>query len=467
MGLRRRDLLKVVGTSIAGAAATKLTAKDASAASSETIVRDVCVIGGGSAGTYTAVRLKDFGKSVVVLEAKDHLGGHAETIQNAQTGNVPIDIGVVVFENNPLVTAYLNRFNVPYIPIAFPPGQTAYVDFRTGKTVNYTPPSQVALGTALFTYLTILQTQFPYLDSGFNLPNPVPQDLLLPFGEFVTKYNLGALVNTAFAFGQGLGNLLQDPALYVLKNFSLSVAGTLAQGQFLLLPLGTSSLNTAAAASLGTDVVYNSEVLQVVRGPNGVTVFVETPAGLRTVQAKRLVIAIPPTLGNLAPFELDVTEADLFSRLCTQYYGTALVKLGGLPPGLTVQNVAAETPYNLPPLPGIYALDPTQAPGLWNLKYGGVGDIPMPAVEARIIADIQRINRAGTFPVTFGGFVAFSSHVPFEMMVSSADIAGGYYTRLNGLQGHRETFYTGATFQTNDSSLIWQFTEGLLPQITA
>jgi hypothetical protein len=31
---------------------------------------DVCIIGGGSAGTYAAVRLRDLGQSVVVVEAK-------------------------------------------------------------------------------------------------------------------------------------------------------------------------------------------------------------------------------------------------------------------------------------------------------------------------------------------------------------------------------------------------------------
>src|ERR1700743_3765387 len=98
MGLRRRDVLKVMGSSIAGAAATKLTIKNASADIIQTIEADVVVVGGGSAGTYTAVRLGDLGKSVVVVEAKDRLGGHAETVDDSATGGVPIDIGVVVFE---------------------------------------------------------------------------------------------------------------------------------------------------------------------------------------------------------------------------------------------------------------------------------------------------------------------------------------------------------------------------------
>ena len=48
-------------------------------ASADIIERDIAVIGGGSAGTYSAVRLKDMGKSVVVIEKDVVLGGHTDT----------------------------------------------------------------------------------------------------------------------------------------------------------------------------------------------------------------------------------------------------------------------------------------------------------------------------------------------------------------------------------------------------
>ena len=67
----------------------------------------------------------------------------------------------------------------------------------------------------------------------------------------------------------------------------------------------------------------------------------------------------------------------------------------------------------------------------------------------------------------FEGFEIFSNHQPFDMMVDPADIALGFDRSLQTLQGRHGTFYTGAAFQTNDSSRIWRFTESLLPQITA
>ena len=64
-------------------------------------------------------------------------------------------------------------------------------------------------------------------------------------------------------------------------------------------------------------------------------------------------------------------------------------------------------------------------------------------------------------------YAAAVAHAPFEMMVSAQDIAAGFYSKVNTLQGHNRTYYTSAAFQTNDSSQIWRFTEELLPQIAS
>src|SRR5262245_50148167 len=131
MGIRRRDVLKMAGYSIAGLAGTSVGLRAASGDDGRPIIRDVCVIGGGSAGTYAAVRLRDMGKSVVVVERKGRLGGHAETFHDPATG-IPVDIGVIVFEPEDLVRQYFARFNVPLVPANFAGGETAFADFRTG-----------------------------------------------------------------------------------------------------------------------------------------------------------------------------------------------------------------------------------------------------------------------------------------------------------------------------------------------
>ena len=174
----------------------------------DVINRDAVIIGGGSTGTYTAIRLRDYKKSVLVVEKKDRLGGHAETYIDPVT-NTSFNLGVVVFAQIPEVKNYFARFNVPLKNTTGGGSSSSqYVDFATGKPANITPPSQEAFASALKAYGTQL-AKYPELQAGFNMTYPVAQDLLLPFGEFLKKYSLGDLLPTVFAVCQGYSPLLK------------------------------------------------------------------------------------------------------------------------------------------------------------------------------------------------------------------------------------------------------------------
>ena len=77
----------------------------------QVITKNVSIIGGGSSGTYSAIRLRDSGKSVVVVEATDRLGGHTQTYIDPVT-SIPIDYGVEVFHPFDVVYNYFARLNV-------------------------------------------------------------------------------------------------------------------------------------------------------------------------------------------------------------------------------------------------------------------------------------------------------------------------------------------------------------------
>jgi hypothetical protein len=467
MRFRRREVLKVASSTAAAAIATKLMGRNAFASTPTRIVKDVCIIGGGSAGTYTAVQLRNLGKSVVVLEKQGRLGGHAQTVS---VDGLPINLGVELFEGqNPLVTSYCAQLGVPLVPISITGGPpAANVDFRTGSPVTIPPTDPVALGTAIGTYIQILQTQFPYLDSGFNLPNPVPPDLVAPFGDFVTKYGLEALLSTANQFAQGCGDILSQPAIFVLKNFSLSVIGALATNSFVGVPTGTASLYDAAAAFLGADAIVDAEVLAVSRGRSSVEVIAMTPNGPVCIEAGKLVFAIPPTLQNVALLAPDAQELDVFRRFQSVYYSTSLVQFDGVPPGVAINNAAPNTRANIPPLPSLYGLEATEVPNYFVGLYGSESWLPDDVVKAAMVTEINNVAASGIYPgMKLVSITDFHSHAPYHMTVSATELAGGFYSRANALQGHNLTYYTGAAFQTNDSSLIWVFTQELLPQIVA
>lgn len=454
----------------AAAAGTALAATPAAAwASSEDagriIERDVVVVGGGSSGTYTAVRLRDLGKSVVVVERKNRLGGHCETYRDPATG-LTTDIGVIDFHDLPIVRDYFGRFGVELVNAsAQSTGTMTYADFRTGRTVaGYTPPVPTALGT----YYGILQ-RYPYLATGWDLPDPVPAELLQPFGDFVAANDLGSIVQLAFEYGQGFFNgILELPTVYILKYFGLDVVGSILTNSFLSTPdHDNSRLYEQATAFLGQDVLLESTVIAGGRDADGVVLLTDTPSGLVVIKARKLVITFPPLPGALAPFGLDATEFSLFSRFQHANYYAGLLRLPGVPDTLTVQNVAADTLYNLPPLPAIYVLAASNIPGLFDAWLGTPRTVGDAEARTMIVEAIGRLQAAGTLPATHPSFVDFSSHSPCELTVSAADIAGGFYRSLYSLQGHRSTFWNGAAFHVHDSSLLWRYTETLLPAIAA
>ena len=460
-------MLKVTGAAIAGAVAAPLLPRSlrAQGTSNTTIERDVCVVGGGSSGTYMAVRLGDYGKSVVLLEQTNHLGGHAETyIVQTPVGPVPINIGVEEFETTPVVLNYLNRFGLSTTSSTLSASNGNYVDLSTGHAFAYTPPTEAAIGQALGTYLEILATKYPYLDSGFDLPSPVPQELLEPFGTFVTTYGLQALVPTIFDYNQGQGNLLEEPTLYVLKLFSLTVVNAIINNGLISIVGGTAQLYAAATKYLGTNVIFNANLCSIDRSGPQIKVVTSTPTGTVTIVCNKLVWSAPPTLFNMATVDLDISEIAVFGQLQSKGYAVGLAAISGLPEGISILNMSPNNPYNLPSLPGLYFLIAT-VPGLYLTLVGANNPLPTAAFEILIASQVAAMAKAGTYPAKFEGFEIFSNHTPFQLGVSAKAIAGGFYTRMNALQGHHHTYYNSAAFQTNDSALIWQFTEELLPQV--
>lgn len=211
----------------------------------DTITRDVCVIGGGSSGTYAATRLRQLGKSVVVVEKDAIMGGHTNTYTVPSTGET-IDYGVVVFHNTSVVRDYFAYYNVELGPLAFPsPNITYNVDLRTGKIVDgYVPPDPSSAFGRWAQQLEI----YTYLVTGLNVPDPVPEDLLLPFRDFVAKHDLGDLAQTILVYAQGHADFMDQPTLYMIKLFGLDQVESLTTGYVSSAKMNNQALYDAAAA---------------------------------------------------------------------------------------------------------------------------------------------------------------------------------------------------------------------------
>lgn len=425
------------------------------------ITHDVIIIGGGASGVYAAVRLQDLNQSVILVEQKSRLGGHTETYTDPVTEQ-KIDIGVEIFQNWTIVKEFFDRFNVPLAENIFPNNLVArYVDFDAGQTLpgNYSPPDP---SDALTAYAAQL-SKYPYLPFGFDLPDPVPSDLLLPFGEYVTKYGFEDMVNVIFDYGQGLGDLLQQTTIYVMKIFGLDDIRNLGGGFLTTARHDNSEVYEKALEYLTGNVLLESHAISTRRNCTGyVEVIIETPNGIKKVHAKKILLTIPPKLANLAGFDLDARERSVLGQFQNSAYYTGVLKNTGIPRGLFIENAGQDTLYNLPKLPGVYSISESTIPGLFNFKYGSPTALSDTQVKDDIIASIRRLQEIGIATVSLPEFATFASHTPFELTVPSRSIDQGFYRHLYSLQGYRNTYYSGAAFHVQDTSMLWRFTEDLL-----
>ncbi|KAM0421367.1 hypothetical protein ACHAPT_010902 [Fusarium lateritium] len=443
---------------------------------SDTFDVDVAIIGGGSGGIHAAIQLKDAGAKVVVIEKKSQIGGHAETYINPSTG-IPANIGVIIFEDTDVVNDYFDRLKVAKVKVNPAAGgePAKLYDFSLGIPIPPQSPeeaaaTQKAIADAIKIYSEDVLPRYPWLDQGYLLPDPIPKELSQPFGEFAQQNNFSAFLPSIAQFGWYIGNVSTIPTLYGLKNIGPGLLKGVTQGFISAASGNTRSLYEAAAAELGNSVLLNSTVVHVERKKkDGVVVIVQRPNHApKTIRARKLLVAAPPTLNNVGSFDLDKNERKLFSKLSGLGYFAGIADVPGL--NGSFQNVGALTPLHTPVIPGSNGFYSSGSPNQVTL---GVAfdntDYTDSNAEAVIRRELGTLAAAGAVPADAAKEVTFpyvSNHAPYNLRVSAQDICDGYYRKLLKIQGSRSTYWTGAAFAGQNSGLVWTWNEGtVLPAL--
>ncbi|PGH23599.1 hypothetical protein AJ80_02380 [Polytolypa hystricis UAMH7299] len=426
------------------------------------IKRDVAIIGGGATGTYAAIGLHDMNKTVVVVERDSAMGGHTRSYKIPGT-NSALDFGVRAYNDLEVARKFFARLDIPVVKTTYVHPKTEYLDLNTGDTVL----NQLSLPN--FTRYRNELEKYPYLEYSLDLPEEVPEDLLMPFGDFVEKHSLEDVVYHLYFATQGMGDLLQQPTFYVFKYFSQQFLDGLRVGVYITERHNNYEIYENAQRELGGDVLASSQVIASERPTNGsdMNLVVKTPGGIKLIQASKLLITIPPVIDNMYPFDLNDNEMSLFQQFQNTGWYVSLVNNTGLPDGITVQSANAKSPYNLPVLPDVYILQPTSTKGVFLVKYGSEVTLPDEFVKRDIRERVTKLsmtmNNDSREPDV--EILAYQSHAPFSLSVSPEAIRDGFYRNLTALQGKRNTWYTGNTWMSPHSAAMWNFTEALLPRI--
>ncbi|KAH9207945.1 flavin-containing superfamily amine oxidase [Leptodontidium sp. 2 PMI_412] len=449
--------------------------KPASTPASNQVVLDVdlVVIGGGSAGIHAAIQLKDAGAKVAVIEKKKQIGGHAETFY--APNSAPINVGVVLFENNTAVTDYFARLNVSTIftnPTTGTPAALNY-DFALGfpipaQNASVTQAQNQAIAAAAQSYTINVLTKYPWIDAGFLVPDPVPAELLLPFGELAKKYRFEALLPLISNFNWYTGDVSTIPALYGIKGLGPGLLQSLF-GKFIVAASGdTRSLYEAAAKDLGDSILLDSTILSVTRTAKTgkpVVILVNQPGQPpKLIRAKKLLVAIPQTLSNIGKFDISGDERDIFSKFSAMGYWAGVATVPNL--NNTLRNVGVQTPYNQPVIPGPAGIQATVAPGYFTTLVGyndlNYTDASSQALIRTNLATLAAVGGVPPGSAEATKFVFSSDHGPYGLRVSTKDIKNGFYKKLLAAQGKRNTYWAGAAFAGHNSGLIWNFNVGTI-----
>jgi monoamine oxidase len=312
---RRRFVAGAITTGAAAAVPASATAEARTPAGAVHSV-DVAVVGAGLAGLTTARRLKAAGRSVIVLEARDRVGGRTFSLPLGVAGATDVaNMGATfVGPTQTAVLAMMSELGIGKFPV-YTSGSLLW--YENGTSTRYTgtvPPASDPLALIQLATITIPQVNAMARTvpaaAPWTAPNAAEWDSMTvqTWGE----------QNIVSAEGRKLLALFvealfsQEPRdislLYMLffvaaaggdLNVLIGNAGTGGAQDFRVAG-GTQGIAIAIANHLGRErVLLSNPVRKIVQGARKVAVHADNA----TVTAKRVVVAVPPPLASRIDYE--------------------------------------------------------------------------------------------------------------------------------------------------------------------
>jgi len=353
---------------------------------------DVAILGGGAAGSASAVFLKDKGYSVCLFERRGRLGGNCNSYtipSNEIPSNCPTcptwtEVGVKYYENS----TYLNnagigqwnfatdKFVTRFAPSGsvravsfsdYPSDLSGVFDFNLsiGPILGAAAASPDASFLSAYGRLYGVLLRYNWIDQIDGVPQTIPAELLLPITTFIQNYNLYPLVNPIFGpllVAQGILDWENTPTLYALYNVKRSLLELIQPTKSgLRIDGGCNKVFEGIRSYLGSSVYLNSEVTQIDR-PNGnnnngvIKVKVNINGDEQEFKVNHVIIAFAPKTSSMTFLDADDTEKALFAKVRTRIYWPSIVNVAG---AITQNNFAffnfrfSNPPYYYPIAPAV------------------------------------------------------------------------------------------------------------------
>ena len=250
------------------------------------------------AGLAAAHRLREGGKRVIVVEARDVPGGRVRTIRNYFDDGLHAEAGPNrVSDTHVYMFHWLNEFGLSLVPFA--PGNASPVIVVNGvraRADNEAEREALAAGLRPDERkLTPAGLLVKYIEG-------VPEDLGSPdfnaadprwaeydrvtWPDWLSSRGASKAAIQLMMLG---GDSSTFSALFLLQQIMLHRT----QGAYLKIEGGMDRLPLAIANGLKNEIRYNCELLRLERGSNGVRAICREGSRMTTIAADRAVVAIP------------------------------------------------------------------------------------------------------------------------------------------------------------------------------
>jgi monoamine oxidase len=318
-GISRRRLLGSgaaagAGALLAGVPSADAAAKQGKTKSAKQLQADVCVVGAGFAGLSAARSLVAAGKSVIVLEARDRVGGRSWSFPIKGASDVANMGATFVGPTQYQTIALCKEMGISLFP-TYSTGKLLW--YENGKATPYTgtippasdPAAVVELGEIVLPQFNKMAATVP-IDAPWKAANADAWDAetVSSWGKEnslrpETQQLLDLAVNAVLSVQS------RDVSLLYMLWYANSAGGLEAlignagtgAGQDFRVSGGTQGIAIAAAKRLGIGkrVLLEQPVRMISQTPDHVTVHADSA----TVKCKQVVVAIPPHLAGRMLYE--------------------------------------------------------------------------------------------------------------------------------------------------------------------
>lgn len=293
---------------MAGATASLVAPAIARAAipgGAETII----VIGAGLAGMTAALRIRETGRRVIVLEARNVAGGRVRTIRDPFDNGLYGEAGAArISDVHHFVLHWLNRFGLNLVPFSPEDGHTVFAtDNVSAFSDDPTASARLAPGLRddekgvipaelMNRYLEGLPSSLASTDLDQATIASWTDFDQVTWPEWLKARGASDAAVRLLTLGADSSEI---SALYVLRQIFLHRAGR----AYAKIEGGMDRLPHAIAEELGEDIRYGCEVTAIEQTPWNVTVHFEEGGETKRTEGSRAIIAIPYTLLRDIPLE--------------------------------------------------------------------------------------------------------------------------------------------------------------------